>query len=248
MVKTFHLLPFLFLCASLTACENVLDSEPVISADVESDIYEYERPVVYVSRTSALGSYIPCQVVIDGIPVTALNAAGTTLINMASQDIKLPRISPGRHEIELRYGKSRKLYRDAEAACGEMVSTSILSVDVKSSESHVLVLAASSTDVDRYVLMPDSGIAIIGNTGERVPIDEMKVLPDIYTVTAYPNPGNKEKFVISQVGDRISVTETETAIGNGIDIIMRGMLEPGNENSRFRISASGYDYTIQVMN
>lgn len=228
----------------LASCEKGLEREPAINASTETTILEHERPVVHMSRSEATDMFIPCQAVIDGVPVTVLNVAGTTLQNMPSQDIHLPRLSPGKHEIEMVWGKARKLYRDAEAACGEREGSAKLSIDVMESTAHVLVLTAARTDVDRYIFLPDEGRAVEWNTRRSVPVAEMTVSPDIYTVRAYPS----DEIVLSAVGEKLDVRKTETLIGRGIDITVKGTLEKGKENSRFTVTSGGQDYVIQVAN
>lgn len=232
--------------ALLSACENVLEGEPVITATTEPVIVEYERPVLHVSRTSSLDCFIPCQVFIDGSPVTVLNAAMTTLQNIATQDIFLPRLAPGAHEIELAYGKARKLYRDAEAACGERVNYSRLRVEVGESPAHVLVFAAAGLDVDRYIFMHDDGMAIEWNTGECLPVSAITVRPDTYTLFSFPSSVRSDGITVSHIGERVSVAVTDTPLGQGVEVRAAGELENGNENSRFTITAGGLDYTIQV--
>lgn len=230
----------------LISCDRTLDIKPEITATLSPSIQEFERPVVTVSRTEALGSYIPCQAIIDGEPVTILNAAGTTLLDMASQEIRLPRLSPGKHEIELVFGKARKLYRDAEAACGERVSSTRLSLEVKASAKRVLALSFPRTDVDCYLFMPEDGTAVNCNTGEKKSIADMAVLQAEYTVNIYPFSCQEDGFAVTEVGSRLNVEAKETLIGNGI--VIRAGSAQGNSKSdmQFTITAGGKDITIQV--
>ena len=232
--------------ALLSACENVLEGEPVITATTEPVIVEYERPVLHVSRTSSLDCFIPCRVSIDGTPVTTLNAAMTTLQNIATQEIWLPRLAPGTHDIELVYGKARKLYRDAEAACGERVNFSRLHVEVCESPAHVLVFAASEMDVDRYVFMHDDGMAVEWNTGECLPVEAMTVRPDTYTLFSFPTSARGSGICVSEVGESVCAAVKDTPLGRGIEITAVGKVEPGAESSRLTVTAGGLEYVIQV--
>jgi len=243
--KIFAIPALLFL---LSSCEDKIVQDLTVTAVADRQIPEYQRPVVHVSRSEATDLFIPCQAIIDGEVVTKLNAAGTTLLNMPSQDIRLPRLAPGRHEIELVLGRARELYRDAEAACGERQKSVKLEVEVVSSSNRVLALSFPETDVDCYLFMPDEGIAVNCNDNSEYPIGKITVLPAIYTVASYPFSSQKDGFELSSVGDRLYVTKIENKTGNGIDITMDGPLEAGNANSRFCLKAGGYDYQIQVMN
>ncbi|MBQ0151242.1 MAG: hypothetical protein KBT08_11610 [Bacteroidales bacterium] len=231
-----------------SSCEKQQSPDVFFSLTASDKIFEYERPVIHVSRTEAVDMYIPCQAVIDGEPVTILNAAGTTLLNMPEQDISLPRLAPGKHHIELVFGNARRLYRDAEAACGERLKSGALDIEVMQSTRKVMAFTFPRTDVDCYVFMPDDDTAIECNTGKEYALKDITVLPAEYTVNVYPFSSQKDDLQISHVGDRIEVKQIETLIGRGIEITMKGQLDKQNENSAFHLHAGGTDYAIQVMN
>ena len=236
------------LLTMFTSCDCNNYPDVPISVKVDSRIPEYQRPVAHVTRTEATDRYFPCQAIIDGQPVTRLNAAGTTLLNMPEQDIYLPRLAPGKHEIEFVFGHARRLYRDAEAACGERDKSQRMTIEVLPSQKHVLALTFPRTDVDCYLFMPDDGIAINCTNKTEFPISELAVLPACYAVGVYPFSSQVGGVEIKKVGERLSVVRTDTLIGDGIDIRMEGTLEEGKPNSRFCLRAGGLDYEIQVMN
>ena len=227
------------------SCREKLETEATFSATVSTP-KEYERPLVTVTRTGAQDAFFPCQAVIDGMAVTTLNAAGTTLLDRASQVLALPRLAPGHHKIDLVIGKGRRLYRDAEAACGEKDKTLSIDVEVESSSKAVIVLSFDKTDVDRYVFIPEDKYALDCNTGKKLDFDKFSILSDTYTVTTYPFSSQKDGFSVSGVGKNLDVKAVDTAVGKGIDIKTTGKGGTDAADSRFSLSASGVDLVVQV--
>ena len=230
---------------SLASCRGPLDTDATFSLSVNSP-KEYERPVVTVKRTGASGTYFPCQVTVDGQPVTAINAAGTTLLNLTTQDISLPRLAPGHHEIGLVIGKGRRFYRDAEAARGETDQTLTIPVEVEASPKAVIVLTFDKTDVDRYVFIPEDRYALDCNTGKTMDYDRFTILQDTYTVGVYPFSAQTEGFSVSAVGESLDVKEVDTSIGKGISVVAVGKIESGKASSRFVLSGAGVNLVVPV--
>ena len=241
-----YFLPILVLVFTAVSCHrDKAPSADTFSVHLESgSILEYERPVVEVTVGGVPGrSFYPGQVVVDGSPVTAVNAAATTLYSGRTHRIALPRLSPGSHEIELIAGKARSLYRDAEAACGERADAITLHLEVHASAKTVFVLAKPRTDQDDYVFIPEDRWMYDALTRE---VDGVAVRPGLYTVQVYPTRLQSRGFDITDIGSHLSIERKETAIGDGFEIKAVGTLKAGDPASQFTLSSGDRSITLEV--
>ena len=205
-----------------------------------------------LSRGVGTELFYPCQVKIDGEVVTAINAAGTTYNAASNPIIRLPRLAAGTHEVEFVFGEGRKLYRDAEAACGEDRKRVSLNIEVQPSDRKVVVFTKPDTDFDAYIFYPDENDALnynLGITASQMrtsdPKSEFTILPDRYTVTAFP--GASSDLNISEVGSSLSVTKSVNKTGSGINILINGDLKKKDPSSRFTITIGGTVLVIPVL-